>query len=145
MITALLLPLGLTACGADATASASGKNTIVVGVKADQPGLGFRDRNGRFSGFEVDVGTYIARKLGASHVTFKQVTSDNREQLLDDHAVDIVLASYSITPDRAKKVKFGGPYYIAHQDILVRRPDKAIRTVRDLTGRRVCVASGSVS
>ncbi|RKS68135.1 glutamate transport system substrate-binding protein [Actinomadura pelletieri DSM 43383] len=116
----------------------------MVGVKADQPGLGLRE-GGVFRGFEVDVGTYIARHLGASRVTFREVRSDDREQKLDAHEVDLVLASYSITPDRARHVTFGGPYYVAHQDIMVRRGQAGIRGVRDLAGRWMCQASGSVS
>lgn len=116
----------------------------MVGVKADQPGLGFRER-GVFQGFEVDVGTYIARHIGASRVRFREVRSDDRERKLDEHAVDLVLASYSITPDRAKLVTFAGPYYVAHQDIMVRPGETRIRGVRDLAGRRMCEASGSVS
>ncbi len=135
--------LGLTGCAA-ATASVSSKDTIVVGVKDDQPGLGLMER-GSHRGFEVDVGTYIAEHMGAKHITFRTVRSDNRERLLNAHTVDLVLASYSITPDRAKLVTFGGPYYVAHQDIMVRRPENRIRGVRDLTGRRMCQASGSVS
>lgn len=74
-----------------------------------------------------------------------EVRSDDREQKLNDGAVDLVLASYSITPDRAMLVTFSGPYYVAHQDIMVRRGETAIRNVRDLAGRRMCQASGSVS
>ncbi|WP_231335753.1 glutamate ABC transporter substrate-binding protein [Actinomadura graeca] len=135
--------LGLTGCTA-ATASVSGKDALVVGVKADQPGLGLLEK-GTYRGFEVDVGTHIARRMGAKRVTFRTVTSADRERLLNDHSVDLVLASYSITPDRAKAVTFGGPYYVAHQDIMVRRGEEGIQNVRDLAGRRLCQASGSVS
>ncbi|MEU8804155.1 glutamate ABC transporter substrate-binding protein [Spirillospora sp. NPDC048819] len=138
-----MLAFGLVACAA-AEASIADGDVIVIGVKADQPRLGFREK-GVFTGFEVDVGTYIARHLGASRVTFREVRSDNREQKLNDHTVDLVLASYSITPDRAKLVTFGGPYYVAHQDVMVRRGETLIRGVRDLAGRRMCQASGSVS
>ncbi len=135
--------LGLTGCAA-ATASVSSKDTIVVGVKDDQPGLGLKE-GGTYHGFEVDVGTYIAKHMGAKQVTFRTVRSDNREKLLNAHTVDLVLASYSITPDRAKLVTFGGPYYVAHQDIMLRRAETGVRGVRDLGGRRMCQASGSVS
>ncbi|WP_161790971.1 MULTISPECIES: glutamate ABC transporter substrate-binding protein [Actinomadura] len=139
----LLLSFGVVAC-ANAGASIGGGEVIVVGVKADQPGLGLR-KDGVFQGFEVDVGRYIARHLGASRVEFREVRSDDRERKLKDHVVDLVLASYSITPDRAKLVTFGGPYYVAHQDVMVRRGEARIRGVRDLAGRKMCEASGSVS
>lgn len=42
-------------------------------------------------------------------------------------------------------VTFGRPYYVAHQDVMVRRGETRIRGVRDLAGRRICQASGSVS
>ncbi|WP_433327082.1 glutamate ABC transporter substrate-binding protein [Spirillospora sp. CA-294931] len=141
---AAVAALTLAGCAASATASISGEDTLVVGVKADQPGLGLVE-GGAHKGFEVDVGTYIARKLGADRVTFRTVTSADREDQLNDGKVDLVLASYSITADRAAKVTFGGPYYVAHQDIMVRRADTRIRTVRDLRGRRMCQAAGSVS
>ncbi|MFD0684361.1 glutamate ABC transporter substrate-binding protein [Actinomadura fibrosa] len=128
-----------------ATASVSGKDTIAIGVKADQPGLGLKGRDGTYSGFEVDMGRDIARRVGASRVRFVTVTSDNRERLLNDHSVDLVLASYSITPDRARLVTFGGPYYVTHQDIMVRREENGVKGVRSLAGRRMCQASGSVS
>jgi glutamate transport system substrate-binding protein len=118
---------------------------VVVGVKADQPGLGLAEDGRTFRGFEVDVGRYLARSLGASRVSFKQVTSANREPLLDQGEVDLVLASYSITADRSTLVTFGGPYYVAHQDIMVRRGDKRFRAARDMAGHRLCQAAGSVS
>ncbi|MFA1537999.1 glutamate ABC transporter substrate-binding protein [Actinomadura sp. DLS-62] len=139
----LALVFGLAGC-ATASASIPGEDAITIGVKIDQPGLG-RKENGVFRGFEVDVGSYIARRLGASKVTFKEVRSDNREQKLEAHSVDLVLAPYSITPDRANLVTFAGPYYVAHQDVMVKRGDTRIRTIRDLNGRKMCQASGSVS
>jgi ABC-type amino acid transport substrate-binding protein len=143
IFVSLALVLGLTAC-ATAKASVDSEDVVVVGVKADQPGLGLR-KGGVFQGFEVDVGTYIARHLGASQIKFREVRSDNREQKLNDHVVDLVLASYSITPDRGKLVTFAGPYYVAHQDVMVRRGEARIQGVRDLAGRKMCEASGSVS
>jgi glutamate transport system substrate-binding protein len=140
-----LLALALAGCGTAGSDTIAGADTLVVGVKADQPGLGLTDRTGTFRGFEVDTGRYIARRLGASRVDFRAVTSDDRERLLDDGTVDLVLASYSITADRSTQVTFGGPYYVARQDIMVRRGETGIRTARDLGGRRMCQAAGSVS
>ncbi|GAA2403328.1 glutamate ABC transporter substrate-binding protein [Actinomadura vinacea] len=145
-VAAVGLLLALPGCSAAAGSdSIAGRDSLVVGVKADQPGLGLAGPGGTFRGFEVEVGRYIARHMGASRVGFKAVTSENRERLLDAGEVDLVLASYSITADRSTKVTFGGPYYVAHQDIMVRRGDDRIRTVRDLAGRRMCQAAGSVS
>ena len=146
---AVVLALGLSAaaCSAGGPPSIVGKQTLRIGVKADQPGLGLRQADGRFVGFDVDVATYVAAKLGVApdHITFVPVTSKIRETVLENGSVDMVVATYSITPERDRKVTFAGPYYMAHQDTMVRADETAIHTVHDLKGKRLCQAAGSNS
>jgi len=144
---ALALGLSLAACSATGPASIVGQQTLRIGVKADQPGLGLRLPNGSFAGFDVDVARYVAAKLGVhpDHITFVPVTSATREAALENGSVDMVFATYSITPERETKVTFGGPYYVAHQDTMVRAGDTAIRSVHDLKGKRLCAVTGSNS
>ena len=144
----LALAIGLpSACSAGGPPSIVGKQSLRIGVKADQPGLGLRLPDGRFTGFDVDVARYVAAKLGVrpDHITFVPVTSATRETALENGSVDMVFATYSITPERETKVTFGGPYYVAHQDTMVRRGDTAIRNVHDLKGKRLCAVAGSNS
>ena len=146
---AVVLALGLStaACSAGGPPSVAGRPTLRIGVKADQPGLGLRLADGRFAGFDVDVATYVAAKLGVQpdHITFVPVTSATRENVLKNGSVDMVVATYSITPTRGTKVTFAGPYYVAHQDTMVRAAETTIHTVHDLTGKRLCQAKGSNS
>jgi glutamate transport system substrate-binding protein len=146
-VVALALGLSMAACSASGPPSIVGKQTLRIGVKADQPGLGLRLPDGRFAGFDVDVARYVAAKLGVrpDHITFVQVTSATRETALENGSVDMVFATYSITPERETKVTFGGPYYVAHQDTMVRVGDTAIRSVHDLKGKRLCAVAGSNS
>ena len=69
----------------------------------------------------------------------------NREAFLQQGKVDMVVATYSITPERQKVVSFAGPYYVAHQDILVRANDNSIKQSDDLKGKKVCSGQGSAS
>ncbi|MGH3241904.1 MAG: glutamate ABC transporter substrate-binding protein [Spirillospora sp.] len=136
------------ASGDGASASIVGKGKLRIGVKADQPRLGLRMRDGKIRGFDVDVATYIAGGLGVygDDITWVGLTSDEREKALRDGTVDMVIATYSITPERKEQVTFGGPYYVTHQDILIRTGDReSIRNVGDLAGRRLCRAAGSNS
>jgi glutamate transport system substrate-binding protein len=144
---ALALGLSLAGCSAAGPASIAGQQTLRIGVKADQPGLGLRLPDGKFAGFDVDVARYVAAKLGVppDHITFVPVTSATREAALENGSVDMVFATYSITPERETKVTFGGPYYVAHQDTMVRAGDTAIRSVHDLKGKRLCAVTGSNS
>jgi glutamate transport system substrate-binding protein len=142
-MAALMVTAGCTAVAGQE--SVAGKDALVIGVNPDQPSLGLRGTGGTYEGFDIDVARYIAGKLRAT-VTFKPVTSATRESMIQDGDVDLVVASYSITQERKTKVAFAGPYYVAHQDILVRVPDgDTIKDVRDLAGRRLCRVKGSIS
>lgn len=122
---------------------------ITIGVKFDQPGIGFlKPGDDKPSGFDIKMGEYIAGKLGIApeDINWKETVSDNREPFLQNRTVDIVLASYSITPDRAKLVGFAGPYYVTGQQLLVREEDKnKITGPKDLDGVKVCSVTGSTS
>ncbi|WP_250564557.1 glutamate ABC transporter substrate-binding protein [Sphaerisporangium fuscum] len=141
LAVAALLPL---AAGCAAGTSILDKDTLVIGVKADQPHLGEKTPNGRYEGFDVDVASYVARKLGKP-VRFVTAPSSDREKMLAQGTVDLIFATYSITPERKTKVSFGGPYYVAHQDTLIRSDESGVSNVRDLKGRKLCQVTGSNS
>ncbi|GLZ14043.1 ABC transporter substrate-binding protein [Actinomadura sp. NBRC 104425] len=124
-----------------------GARSLTIGVKADQPHLGLRRSDGRYEGFDVDVAVYLAGRLGVppERIRFRTTPSSVRERALQDGTVDMIVASYSITAPRKTKVTFAGPYYVPHQDTLVRADDTSIRSVRDLEGKRLCQVTGSNS
>lgn len=132
------------ACSAGGQESLVGEESLTIGVKADQPGLGL-DVEGELVGFDVDMAHEIAERLGATDVELVGVTSAEREDKLISGEVDMVVATYSITPARRTEVIFGGPYYVAKQDILVRSDENDVAGVRDLEGRSVCQGEGSNS
>lgn len=136
--------LVLTACGGGGGGGAS--DTINIGIKFDQPGLGFKDGD-KFTGFDVAVATYVAKELGfeADKINWKEAPSANRESLLETKAVDMIFATYSITDARKERVKFAGPYFIAGQDLLVRADDTSITGPDTLTGKKLCSVTGSTS
>lgn len=127
---------------ASASAGASG---ITIGIKVDQPGLGWKDTDGTYSGLDVDVARYLARALGhdPAAVTWKEVRSATRETLLTGGDVDFVVATYVVTEDRKRRVDFAGPYLVAHQDVLLRADDTAVTRPADLNGKKVCAVTGS--
>ncbi|MFD4510902.1 glutamate ABC transporter substrate-binding protein [Streptomyces sp. NPDC058457] len=144
----LALALSATACGSgdkdDSGSSGGGK--IKVGIKYDQPGLGLQEPDGSFSGFDVDVATYVAGQLGykPSQIEFVQTKSADRENALARGDVKFIAATYSITDERKAKVDFAGPYLLAHQDLLVKK-DSTIAKGADLNGKKLCSVTGSTS
>jgi len=154
-----VLSAGVSACGGSSSSGSSSSNsgghsivdkarddkTLTIGVKPDQPGLGLQGSGGQYTGFDIDVAEYIAKKLGATKINWVPTLSANREAFLQQGKVDMVVATYSVTAKRQKIVSFAGPYYIAHQDILVRAGDNSISSAADLKGKKVCSGQGSAS
>lgn len=165
----LLLALSLAACGDDddgggaevevaeqpefeagttmAKLSEAGK--VTIGVKYDQPGIGFLEPGAdEPSGIDIEIAKIIAAELGIAteDITWKETVSDNREPFLQNGTVDMVLASYSITDERRNVVGQAGPYYVTGQQLLVRTEDaEKITGPNALEGVKVCSVTGSTS
>lgn len=134
--------------GTDATQGAGGgpQDTLRIGIKFDQPGLGYQDGS-KYTGFDVAVATYVAEKLGytAEQIEWVQAPSAQRETMLQNGQVDMVFATYSITDKRKEVVAFAGPYFVAGQDLLVAADDDSITGPEDLEGKNLCSVTGSTS
>ena len=120
---------------------------IVIGVKFDQPGIGFKGATDDMpTGLDPELGKVLAADLGIApeDITWKETISDNREPFLIDGEVDLVLASYSITDDRREVVGQAGPYYVTGQQLLV-AADSDIDSLDDVEGTEVCSVTGSTS
>lgn len=121
--------------------------SIKIGVKYDQPGLGFKDAaSDTPTGFDVEMAKVLAASLGleGEEIEWVETISDNREPFLQDGTVDLVLASYSITDDRRKVVGQAGPYLVTGQQLLVPE-DSDVESTDDLQGQEVCSVTGSTS
>ncbi|MFD7024758.1 glutamate ABC transporter substrate-binding protein [Promicromonospora sukumoe] len=145
--------LALSACGGGEVGAptgedtaAGGGDTIRIGIKYDQPGLGLQDGDS-FTGFDTDVARYVAGKLGYSEdqIEFVETISANRETALQNGDVDMIFATYSITDERKELISFAGPYFVAGQDLLVAADNTDITGPEDLEGKNLCSVTGSTS
>lgn len=157
LLAAVAVALGSAACGGPprpdfpagstmARLQQAGK--IVVGVKFDQPGVGFRNpATGKPEGFDIEMAKIVAEDLGLStkDIEWVQTISPDRESFLEQGRVDVVIASYSITPERQVRVGQAGPYYETGQRLLVRKGNTAIDGPEDLAGETVCSVRDSTS
>lgn len=139
------LAVSLAACSSSSDSDDSDE-TIKIGIKFDQPGLGLKEGD-TYTGMDVDVAEYVAESLGYStdQIEWVQAPSAQRESLIENGQVDYVVATYSITDERAEKVDFAGPYFIAGQDLLVRSDDDSIKGIDDLADKKLCSVTGSTS
>jgi glutamate transport system substrate-binding protein len=139
------------ASGVDVAGSATftkikGRDHAIVGVKADQPNLGYKDANGKRCGFDIEVARMVSAQLGLDpdKIEYKEIPSANRETAIAGGEIDYYVGSYSITDKRKKQVSFAGPYFIAGQDLLVRKADTSMDAGKEgLKGKKVCSATGS--
>ncbi|MFI2263879.1 glutamate ABC transporter substrate-binding protein [Streptomyces tubercidicus] len=118
---------------------------LVIGVKADQPFLGFKDTTGKYSGFDIEIAKMVAADLGFSEkqIQFKTIDSNVRETTISNGQVDYYVGTYTINDERKKQVGFAGPYYTAGADLLVRKDDKSITGPDSVRGKKVCSIVGS--
>lgn len=132
--------------GGEGTSEGGADGTLRIGIKFDQPGLGFQDGSD-YTGFDVAVATYVAEKLGygADQIEWVQAPSAQRETMLQNGQVDMIFATYSITDKRKEVVAFAGPYFVAGQDLLVAADDDSISGPEDLEGKNLCSVTGSTS
>ncbi|TGO05892.1 glutamate ABC transporter substrate-binding protein [Serinibacter arcticus] len=139
--------------GSEATSSdgasadcTGGEGSLRIGIKFDQPGLGFQDGSD-YTGFDVDVAKYVACELGYGEdaIEFVSAPSAQRENMLQTGQVDMIFATYSITDARKEVVSFAGPYFVAGQDLLVLADNEDITGPEDLNGKNLCSVTGSTS
>jgi len=128
------------------------RGKVVIGVKDDQPNLGFKDPiSGKFTGFDIEIARLVAAKLGfkEDQIQFQTVPSAGREAAISNGNVDYYVGTYTITDGRKKQVAFVGPYFTAGQGLLVRKDETSVKPVDkaslkgSLNGKVVCSVTGS--
>ena len=119
------------------------RGELVVGVKADYPPYGFREKEGRILGLEPDLAADLAKRLGVS-LKIVTVLSSNRIEFLRDGKIDLIIATLSITEERRKEAGIiDPPYYAAAGGLLVRHGIR-IDEASQLGGRTICVVDGNI-
>ena len=140
---------GVTIEGSPTFDRSKSAGVVKVGVKEDQPGLGFLDpTTGKRTGFDVDVARWIAASLGYDEdkIEFTAIPSANREQAIVNGDIDYYVGTYSITDKRKDQISFAGPYFVTGQGLLVAADNDTITGKDALTADDVvCSATGSTS
>lgn len=147
---------GAARSSADASAAAQAKLPALpanikergrfnIAVKCDSPPFGYIDVKGRNSGFDVEIARAFAKfAFGrATRVNFTCVTTPAREPSLTSDRVDLVIATFTYTPDRDTRIDFSRAYYKATGRLLV--PNSAPNELLpQLGGKTIATTSGSI-
>ena len=147
LLGALATSVLLIGCGkqeapkSQAAAQPVAVTRIVVGLDDNFPPMGFRDKENKLVGFDIDLAREAARRLGAE-VEFKPIDWNAKEAELSGKRVDVLWNGLTITEERKKNIAFTAPYMQNHQIVVV-KADAAIKAKADLAGKVVGVQDGS--
>lgn len=83
--------------------------TINIGVFSDKNPFGYVDENGKYQGYDVYFADRLAYDLGVE-INYVSTEAANRIEYLQTGKVDIILANFTVTPDRSEEVDFALPY-----------------------------------
>ena len=159
----LTLAIGsLTGCGAKQTATETQNNTsaekvvyrtvdeikesgtINIGVFSDKSPFGYVDENGEYQGYDVYFGNRIGEDLGVE-INYVSTEAANRIEYLQTGKVDIILANFTVTEERAQEVDFALPYMNVALGVV--SPEENVITSLDELGAddEVIVISGTTA
>ncbi len=116
---------------------------LTVGSDIAYPPFEYTDeKTGKYTGFDIDLMTEIAKRMGLK-VKFINTAWDGIIPGLLAHKYDVICSAMTITEERAKQVDFSDPYFEARQVIITRADDTSINDVEDLAGKVVAVQQGT--
>ena len=130
----------------DALAKIKKRGYVRVGVFSDKPPFGYVDKEGKNQGYDIYFAKRIAKDLlgDESKVKFELVEAASRVEVLVSDKVDITLANFTKTPERARVVDFALPYMKVSLGVV--SPDSAvIKSVDELKGKKLIVNKGTTA
>lgn len=141
----LLGLLAVPLMGAPAVAASpdeiKARGTLRVGVLTDYPPFGGTDAQQQPAGYDADVAALLAKSLGVT-LELVPVTGPNRIPYLLTNKIDVLIATFGITAERAKQVLFSNPYSALTIYVLAPK-DVAVKGAGDLKGLTIGVARAS--
>ena len=155
--------MGLVACGSSGDGAASGdaaasgasaagfrtldeikeSGKVIIGVFSDKAPFGYVDDAGVYQGYDVEFANRLVADLG-TEVEWVATDPANRVPFLESNKVDIILANFTVTDERAEKVDFSLPYMKVQLGVV--SPESAlIKSVDDLAGKTLIIVKGTTA
>lgn len=117
--------------------------TLTIGVFSDKKPFGYVDETGEYQGYDVYFARRLAEDLGVE-LELVSVDAPNRVEYLTSAKVDIILANFTVTPERAEVVDFALPYMKVALGVV--SPDDALITdIEGLRGKTLIVSKGTTA
>jgi polar amino acid transport system substrate-binding protein len=118
------------------------RGKLIVGIGLGAPPFGMYDADKKPTGFDVDLAKLIAEELKVG-IEWVDTTSVNRIPYLLTNKVDLTIATFGPTPERAKQIAFTKPYLSWNLVLIGWKKDSGIKSYKDLKGKTVAVTRGT--
>ena len=148
LVLVALLTLFLTACTQKASDPKQDnwdkyqdQGTITIGFDNTFVPMGLEEKNGQYTGFDIDLAQAVSEKLGFK-VQFQPIDWDMKETELQNGTIDAIWNGYSATDERREKVAFSIPY-MENQQVLVAKKSQHIHSVEDMKDKTLGAQAGS--
>ncbi|MDQ6600255.1 amino acid ABC transporter substrate-binding protein [Bacillus salipaludis] len=117
----------------DLLAKIKADGKILIGTEGTYAPFTFHDKSGKLTGFDVEVATEVAKRLGVTP-EFKETQWDAMFAGLDAKRFDIVANEVGIRPDRQEKYDFSNPYITSSAVLIVRNDNNKVKKFEDIKG-----------
>lgn len=150
LILCLLLPLMMLSGCESVTKRANHQDTwsrierrhkVIIGVDDSFVPMGFRQKNGKLVGYDVDLARAVFKQYGIK-ADFQTIDWSMKETELKNGTIDLLWNGYSVTPQRQKKVAFSR-VYLLNKQILVTKKSDHINNFQEMTGKTLGLQNGS--
>lgn len=119
------------------------KDTLVLGFDDTFVPMGFKDENGEYAGFDIELAKEVSKRIG-KEITFQPIDWSMKETELNAGNIDFIWNGYSVDDERKEKVNFSEPY-LDNRQIIITLADTAINSKDDLKGAKVGAQSQSTA
>ena len=139
---ALIAPAAHAQVGTATTDEIIKRGKILIAIDTNNPPWGMLDTSMKPEGIDVDVANLLAKYMGVQ-LEIVPVTSQNRIPFIVTGKADLVMATLTITPERALQIWFSDPY-AAQESIIMAPASTSITSFDDLKGKKVSVVRGAI-
>lgn len=136
LIIALILAVPVVSCS-----NSSEKQTFTVGFDASFPPYGYRDDNGEYVGFDLDLAQEVCDRQGWELVK-QPIDWDSKDMELNSKTIDCIWNGFTMSEDRIDDYTWTEPY-IDNSQVFVVAKDSGIKKFDDLSGKIVAVQAAS--
>jgi polar amino acid transport system substrate-binding protein len=131
----------LTPAADDSLKAVKSKGTLVLGLDDAFPPMGFRNDDNQIVGYDIDVATEVARRLGVKLVP-QPIDWNAKEQELNTGKIDCIWNGFTITDERKQAMAFTRPY-LRNAQVVVVKKGSPYTTLASLKGKKVGLQAGS--